>query len=119
MKNLYQTIKSEQLIDYMEKDKFAKNVFQKLYIPLLKTIQLSARITFSNSISFLTRQSRQDDVHRQVGGSGDPRVHFNHSPSQATAENRARSHSGGRTPIHHTAHKPGQYPHFHPTNKDK
>lgn len=41
--------------------------------------------------------SRQDDVHRQVGGSGDPRLHFNHSPSRAKAENRARSHSDGHT----------------------
>ena len=24
----------------------------------------------------------------------------------------------GNTPIHHTAHKPGQSPHFHPAKKD-
>ena len=63
--------------------------------------------------------SRQDDVHHQVGGSGDARLHFNHSPSRAKAEDRARSHSGGRTSVHHTAHKLGQYPHFHPTNSNE
>jgi hypothetical protein len=84
----------------------------------LNKIQLTAFNCFLCLYFCLLGQSRQDDVHRQTGGSGDPRLHFHHSPSRTEAKDRARSHSGGRTPIHHTAHKPGEYPHFHPANKD-
>ena len=58
-----------------------------------------------------------DHVPRKIGGSGEPMQHFVQCKSKADARERARSHSRGRSPIHHTAHDVGQKSHFHPANK--
>ena len=59
-----------------------------------------------------------DRVPRQTGPSGKPEQYFIQCNSKADARERARSRSGGRTPIHHTAHEVGQKNHYHPANKD-
>lgn len=57
------------------------------------------------------------NVGRQTGGSGQPRRHYPHSPNARRAEDRARNAGKGSPPVHHQPHKPGQLPHYHPTNK--
>lgn len=59
-----------------------------------------------------------DHVPRKIGGSEKPHQHFVQCNSKADARERARSHSRGRSPIHHTAHEVGQKNHYHPANKD-
>ncbi|CAG7831549.1 unnamed protein product [Allacma fusca] len=54
---------------------------------------------------------------RKIGGSGKPHLHFILLPSRKAAENAARNAGKGNTPVHHTAHKPGQHPHFHPADR--
>lgn len=59
-----------------------------------------------------------DHVPRKTRVDGKPYIHFVQCNSKADAKERARSSSGGRTPIHHTAHDVGQKNHYHPANKD-
>lgn len=55
---------------------------------------------------------------RGTGGSGKPRDHFINKNSRKEAENAARDAGKGNKPIHHSPHKPGQSPHFHPADKN-
>jgi hypothetical protein len=49
-----------------------------------------------------------DHVPRKIGPDGKTHQHFVQYNSKADARKRARSHSRGRSPIHHTAHEVGQ-----------
>jgi len=55
---------------------------------------------------------------RPSGPSGDPVLHFVQCNSRKEAKDRAQEAGEGNPPIHHTAHEPGQQPHFHPADKD-
>ena len=57
-------------------------------------------------------------VPRQQGGSGKPRRHFDDVRPKKDAHDKAQDHGGGRKPIEHKPHKPGQPPHFHPSGPD-
>lgn len=54
---------------------------------------------------------------RGTGPSGKPLRHFKDLPNRKAAENAARNAGKGNKPIEHKAHKPGQKPHYHPTDK--
>ncbi|CAF1099117.1 unnamed protein product [Brachionus calyciflorus] len=54
---------------------------------------------------------------RGSGPSGKPDLHFILKNSRADAEEAAKRAGRGQ-PIHHTAHEPDQYPHFHPADRD-
>jgi len=54
---------------------------------------------------------------RGTGPSGQPKRHFDQSSNRKTAEDKARNAGKGNPPVEHPAHKPGQNPHFHPTDK--
>ncbi|CAF0896077.1 unnamed protein product [Brachionus calyciflorus] len=55
---------------------------------------------------------------RGVGPSGKPMDHFQDKNSRKAAEDAARNAGKGNKPIHHSPHKPGQRPHFHPADKN-
>lgn len=57
-------------------------------------------------------------IGRGRGPSGEPKRHFDNSPSRKRAEDKAQDAGKGNKPVHHPAHGPGQTNHFHPTNKD-
>lgn len=57
-------------------------------------------------------------VIRPTGPSGKPVQHFKQYPSRKRAQNAAQNAGRGNPPIRHTAHKPGQSPHFHPSNRN-
>ncbi|CAF2973132.1 unnamed protein product [Rotaria sp. Silwood2] len=59
----------------------------------------------------------KDRQSRGKSPSGKPGQHFHHSPSRAKAKDNAQNASGGNQPVHHTAHEPGQLPHFHPADR--
>lgn len=54
---------------------------------------------------------------RKQGPSGELQQHFIECSSRAEARNRAKEASNHhKAPIHHTAHEPGQKPHYHPVD---
>jgi hypothetical protein len=56
-------------------------------------------------------------VHRKAGPSGEPVLHFIMCPSRSQAEEQAkRASNNHQSPIHHSAHGPGQNPHYHPVD---
>jgi hypothetical protein len=65
----------------------------------------------------VTKGSRISIGTRCTGPSGKPILHFKRLPNRKSAEDAARSAGKGNTPVHHTAHEPGQRPHFHPADR--
>ncbi|CAG7831551.1 unnamed protein product [Allacma fusca] len=58
------------------------------------------------------------NIGRKIGGSGKPQQHFPAHKSRKTAEDAARNAGKGNKPVHHTAHQPGQSPHYHPADRN-
>ncbi len=65
----------------------------------------------------ITKGSRFSIGTRCTGPSGKPMLHFKRFPNRKSAEDAARSAGKGNTPVHHTAHEPGQRSHFHPADR--
>ncbi|CAF1396493.1 unnamed protein product [Rotaria sordida] len=57
------------------------------------------------------------NIARCEGPSGKPMLHFRLLPNRKSAQEAAREAGRGNPPVHHTAHGPGQRPHFHPADR--
>lgn len=55
---------------------------------------------------------------RKIGPSDKPVLHFVNHPNRKSAQEAAREAGKGNPPVHHTAHKPGEKPHFHPADRN-
>ena len=54
---------------------------------------------------------------RKAGPSGKPMRHLSPVTNRKDAKEAARDAGKGNPPVHHEAHKPGEYPHYHPADE--